>query len=135
MRITPLLALAPLLAFAGAAAAATPAEIVSTYQAAAAGENPGFTGFSADRGRLFFNSRHGSDWSCASCHTTDPRQAGRHAVTGKTIAPMATAVNPERFTDTAKVEKWFRRNCQDVLQRECSAQEKGDFIAWLSQAR
>jgi len=26
-------------------------------------------------------------------------------------------------------------NCQDVLQRECSAQEKGDFITWLSQIK
>ena len=71
---------------------------------------------------------------CASCHTASPKQAGQTRV-GKRIEPLAPAANPQRFTDAAKVEKWFRRNCQDVLQRECSAQEKGDFIAWLSQAR
>jgi len=71
---------------------------------------------------------------CASCHTANPKQAGQTRV-GKRIEPLAPAANPERFTDAAQVEKWFRRNCMDVLQRECSAQEKGDFIAWLSQIK
>ena len=44
---------------------------------------------------------------------------------------MAPAANPQRFTDAAKVEKWFRRNCKDVLGRACSAQEKGDVLAYL----
>ena len=55
-----------------------------------------------------------------------------HAATGKTIQPLAPAANAQRFTDTAKVEKWFRRNCNDVVGRECSAQEKADILAWLS---
>jgi mono/diheme cytochrome c family protein len=91
---------------------------------------------SATRGAALYRTEHpgrnGQAVSCASCHTANPKQAGRSRV-GKRIEPMATATNPDRFTDAAKVEKWFRRNCQDVLQRECSAQEKGDFIAWLSQ--
>jgi hypothetical protein len=44
---------------------------------------------------------------------------------------MAPAFNPQRFTDAAKVDKWFRRNCKDVLARECSAAEKADVLAWL----
>jgi hypothetical protein len=44
---------------------------------------------------------------------------------------MAPAVNPRVFTDTAKVDKWFRRNCRDVLQRECSAGEKADVLTYL----
>ncbi len=91
---------------------------------------------SATRGATLYRTEHpgrnGQAVSCAGCHTANPKQAGRSRV-GKRIEPMATVANPERFTDAAKVEKWFRRNCQDVLQRECSAQEKGDFIAWLSQ--
>ncbi|MBU2284174.1 MAG: DUF1924 domain-containing protein, partial [Gammaproteobacteria bacterium] len=43
----------------------------------------------------------------------------------------APATNPERFTNLKKVEKWFRRNCDDVFARECTAQEKGDFISWI----
>ena len=59
----------------------------------------------------------------------------RHASTGKTVAPLAPAFNPERFTDTAKADKWFRRNCKDVLSRECTAAEKADVLAWLVQLK
>jgi hypothetical protein len=44
---------------------------------------------------------------------------------------MAPSANPQRFTDAAKVEKWFKRNCNDVLRRSCTAEEKGDFIAYM----
>jgi hypothetical protein len=85
----------------------------------------------AERGRVFFSSRQGGEWSCTSCHGTPPTGAGKHASTGKSIEPLAPAANPRRFTDTAKVDKWFRRNCNDVLRRECSAGEKADVIAYL----
>ncbi len=45
---------------------------------------------------------------------------------------MAPAANPERLTDTAKMEKWFKRNCGDVLGRACTPSEKGDVIAYLT---
>lgn len=83
------------------------------------------------RGQHFFNTVHSREWSCASCHGAVPTQAGRHAATGKPIAALAPAFNPERFTDSAKVEKWFRRNCNDVLGRECTAAEKADVLGWL----
>lgn len=92
-------------------------------QAGAAGQ--------AERGRLFFTRRHGGEWSCASCHGNPPTAVGTHASTGKPIDPLAPSFNPRAFTDTAKVDKWFRRNCRDVLQRECSAAEKADVLAWL----
>jgi len=96
------------------------------------------TALSPARGEALYRSEHpgknGAAQSCASCHTANPKQPGQTRV-GKPIEPLAPAVNPERFTDAAKVEKWFRRNCTDVLQRECSAQEKGDFIAWLNQIK
>ena len=113
------------------ASAATPAEIQKDLEAAARAGAPGFSGFSAARGKQFFNSTHGNDWSCSSCHTLDPKNPGKHAKTGKEIAPMAPAANPQRFTDSAKVEKWFKRNCKDVVGRVCSAQEKGDVMAYL----
>jgi hypothetical protein len=86
----------------------------------------------ADRGRVFFTTRHGGEWSCASCHGQPPTGAGKHASTGKLIDPLAPAFNPRAFTDTARVDKWFRRNCKDVLLRECSAGEKADVLAWLT---
>jgi uncharacterized protein DUF1924 len=114
----------------GAASAASPLEIQRSLEAEARQATAGFAGFSAQRGEQFFNARHG-DWSCATCHTADPRQAGRHATTGKAIAPFAPAANADRFTSPAKVDKWFRRNCNDVLGRTCTAVEKGDVLTWL----
>ena len=51
--------------------------------------------------------------------------------TGKAIAPLAPAANAERFADAGKVEKWFRRNCNDVLGRACTPSEKADVLAYL----
>lgn len=118
-----------------AAGTDTPAALQARYAAAAQRESPGSGGLQAERGRQFFASRHGAEWSCSSCHTADPRTNGRHAVTGKTLKPLAPSANPDRFTDVAKVEKWFRRNCKDVLSRECTAREKGDVLAYLQSLR
>jgi hypothetical protein len=85
----------------------------------------------AGRGRDFFTRRHGSEWSCASCHGNPPTARGRHAGTGKTLDPLAPAFNARAFIDTARTDKWFRRNCNDVLKRECSAGEKADVLAYL----
>lgn len=114
------------------AAAELPADYMKSLQAAARTENPGFTAFSAQRGRAWFNTRHGTDWSCSTCHTENPLEKGKHATTGRSIAPMAPAANPERLTDAAKIEKWFKRNCGDVIGRTCTPIEKGDVIAYLT---
>ena len=86
---------------------------------------------SVDGGRIFFTSTHGSKWTCASCHGEAPTKVSKHASTGKAIDPLAPAANPDAFTDAARVDKWFRRNCKDVLSRECTAAEKSDVIAFL----
>jgi hypothetical protein len=127
-RITVTLLLVMLAARAGAAG---PADFLKEFEVQARKDSAAFSSFSAERGAQFFKSKHGGEWSCASCHTDDPAAPGRHVKTDKPIKPMAPAVNPNRFTDTAKVEKWFKRNCGDVLDRPCSAQEKGDFITYL----
>lgn len=85
----------------------------------------------AERGRQFFISRHGGEWACATCHGSPPTGAGRHASTGKRIDPLAPAFNPQAFSDSARSDKWFRRNCKDVLQRECTAAEKADVLSFL----
>jgi hypothetical protein len=116
---------------AAVAAAESPLDFQRAFEAEARQTAPGSSGFSAARGEQFFNVLHGREWSCATCHSADPRQAGRHATTGKNIAPLAPAANPDRFTNPATVAKWFRRNCNDVLGRPCTATEKGDVLAWL----
>lgn len=114
-----------------AASPTSPAELQAAWLAEARQSNPALRAFSAERGRSFFSTTHGSDWSCASCHTNNPGQGGSHAVTRKLIEPLAPAANPRRFSDAAKVDKWFGRNCKDVLGRACTPEEKGDLLAYL----
>ena len=44
---------------------------------------------------------------------------------------MAASASTARYTDPAKTEKWFKRNCKEVLGRECTAREKGDWLAYM----
>jgi len=127
-----------LMAIAGLAAqpalAETPDGMLAAIQKEASA-TPGFQGFSAARGESFFKSKHGGEWSCASCHTDNPAVPGKHAKTGKVIDPLAPAANAERFTSPKKVAKWFKRNCNDVLDRACTPQEQGDVLAYLLSVR
>lgn len=110
--------------------AETPGSVLASLKSDAS-PTQGFQDFSAARGEVFFKAKHGGEWSCASCHTDNPAMQGKHAKTGKIIKSLAPSANAERFTDMAKVEKWFKRNCNDVLERVCTAQEKGDVLAYL----
>lgn len=120
------------------ALAATPQELLKQYEAQAKQEIAAFPGFSADRGASFFRTERvhsdGKKVSCSTCHTSDPRNQGKTRA-NKVIEPIAPIANPQRFTDAAKVEKWFGRNCKDVLERACTAQEKGDYIQYLINVR
>lgn len=120
-----------LIAVSGIALAETPQSFLDEYRQAAKVQSPAFKGFSAAAGESFYKNKHGGDWSCASCHTENPTATGKHAVTGKVIQPISPNANPERFTDAAKVNKWFKRNCNDVLKRECTAEEKGNVLTYL----
>lgn len=113
------------MAFGPQALASSPQAELQRWQQAAG--QPG----NAARGQAFFKQRHGGEWSCASCHGDPPTLDSQHASTGKKIAAMAPAFNAERLTDSAKVDKWFKRNCKDVLSRECTAIEKADVLAYL----
>jgi hypothetical protein len=116
-----------------AANAARDAILTNLYTQAKA-TDAGFTGFSAPRGATFYAATHSGGKpdtpSCTTCHSTSPHQAGKTRA-GKDIAPMAVSKTPDRYTDADKVEKWFQRNCQSVLGRECTAIEKGDFLTFM----
>ena len=117
--------------------AETPQQIGQTYTAEAATRQPGFTP-SAKRGETLFRQRFAHNDrmpACTSCHTDSPLNAGQHAVTGKATRPLAVAANGERFADPAKVEKWFGRNCKEVVGRACTPGEKADFVAYMSEVR
>lgn len=89
---------------------------------------------SAARGETLFRAKSGSGGiaeACTACHTDDAKARGQHVKTHKEIEPLAPVANKERFTDPAKVEKWYKRNCKEVLGRLCTAQEKADFAAYM----
>ena len=79
----------------------------------------------------FTDAKTGEARRCSTCHTEDLRRVGKHATTGKAIDPLAPSANPKRLTEAEKVEKWLSRNCKWVLSRECSPQEKGDFLVMI----
>lgn len=105
--------------------AASANAILDGYQVEAKGT------FSAVAGEKLYKTVGPKQLSCASCHTDSPKSMGKHAKTNKAIDPLAPSVNPQRFTDAAQVEKWFKRNCNDALGRACTTQEKGDFVSYM----
>lgn len=108
--------------------------ILDGYLTAAKAADPAFQAFSAARGETLFRDNHGTGKpdtpACTTCHTETPQGTGRTRA-GKEIKPIAVSANPTRFTDPAEVEKWFGRNCNSVLGRECTPAEKGDFITFM----
>ncbi len=79
---TPAVCTALLLAFASASGAQVPPDYMKSLETAARAADSRFAGFSAERGQAWFNARHGTDWSCSTCHTENPLAVGRHATTG-----------------------------------------------------
>jgi len=112
-----------------AAAEAGPREdILAKFQAeAGAPANP------ANGKKMFFNN-YGTGKpdtpNCTTCHGETPQNGGITRA-GKAIDPIAVSATPDRFTDADKVDKWFRRNCTGVIGRECTAQEKVDFLTFM----
>lgn len=117
-------------------AAANPAQkaVQDHYAALARATEPAFKDGDAKRGEAFFQGRHtggkAETPSCTTCHSSDLKKAGQTRA-GKEIAPMAASVNAKRYIDQTEVEKWFKRNCSDVLGRECTPTEKSDALAYL----
>lgn len=105
-------------------------ERLAAYEAEGAGP------FDAEKGKSiwtqkFTHAKADKPRSCSICHTDNLQALGKHAKTGKAIKPMAPSVNPKRLTEVREIEKWLMRNCKWTLGRECTAQEKGDFLSYL----
>jgi len=109
-------------------------DILAQLTIQARADSAAFAGFSAARGYTLFSTKFGTGKpttpSCTACHTSSPLNEGKTRA-GKPIDPMAISKNPTRFTDPAKVAKWFRRNCRTVIGRECTALEKGDYLTFM----
>lgn len=109
-------------------------KLAERYASIAKNIDPNFAGLSATDGEAFFKRElviKGKPVACASCHTDNPADNGKHIVTGKPIRPLSPAVNDKRFADLDKVEKNFTSHCNDIIGRDCTAQEKGDYIMFL----
>jgi hypothetical protein len=140
-----------------AARAESPEALLGRYHAQAQDEVPGFRGFSVEQGRDFYFRKYPmpvlGEVGCVSCHLEDPRRSvlrhrtkipcrSCHVIDDaehpdplhakkREIEPFAPVANPRRFSDPDLVEKWFRLNCNYLLKRPCTAEEKGNLLAWL----
>lgn len=129
-RFTVLTITATLSLFVITATASVVDDVISQYQ------QQGALAPQVNNGKQLWTKTYTSDQkpqqrSCTSCHTENLRNAGKHIKTGKTIEPLAPSVNSERLTEVKKIEKWFKRNCKWTLGRECSLQEKADFLSYI----
>ncbi len=116
-------------------------ELVQRYSTIAKMEDAKYAGPSADEGRAFFNreviqfkgasKKSVKAISCATCHTSNPADIGKHIVTGKKIKPLSPIANPKRFDDIEKVENQFNKHCHEVVGSDCTAAEKANYIAFL----
>lgn len=120
---------------------ATAKKLADKYAAAAKTADPAYAGLSAADGKVFFNreviqfkgdpSVPGKAIACASCHTANPADIGKHIVTGKPIKPLSPLVNAKRFSFLDKVEKKFAEHCNEIVGSDCTAAEKANYIAYL----
>lgn len=119
----------------------TAQKLVDKYAAIAKNVDPNYAGPSASEGKTFLNreviqfkgdkSKPGKQLACASCHTANPADAGKHVITGKKIRPLSPAVNPKRFASIDHVERQFTKHCNEVVGSDCTVQEKANYIAFL----
>lgn len=119
----------------------TALKIADKYAAEAKEIDANYAGLSAEDGKAFFNreviqfkgdtKNSGKAIACASCHTENPADTGKHIVTGKLIKPLSPAVNAKRFSSVKDVEKKFTKHCNEVVGSDCTPQEKGNYIAYL----
>lgn len=110
-------------------------KLEKTYSTFAKAANPEYAGPSAVDGKFFFNRKiklaNGKEAACASCHTSNPADEGKHMITGKVIKPLSPMVNYKRFSDVNKVEEQFTLHCNDIIGSDCTAAEKANYIAYL----
>jgi hypothetical protein len=120
---------------------ATAQKLADKYTATAKAADPKWTGPTVEEGKTFYTreviqfkgdtKKTGKAIACASCHTANPADAGKHIITGKKIAPLSPAINAKRFADLDKVEKGFTKHCQEVVGSDCTPAEKASYITYV----
>lgn len=120
---------------------ATAQKLADKYAVAAKTADPKWAGPTVEEGKAFFTreviqfkgdpANPGKAIACASCHTANPADPGKHIVTGKKIAPLSPAVNAKRFASLDRVEKGFAKHCQEVVGSDCTPAEKASYITYV----
>ena len=108
-------------------------QFAQQYAAHVQGIDPSYK-LTAEAGRAFYlkkYTRKAKEESCSTCHTDSPANKGKHSDTGKAIQPLSPVVNNKRFSNLQHVEKNFTKHCQDIIGRDCTPQEKGNYITYL----
>jgi hypothetical protein len=130
-----LLALLSLSAVSANANVANAEKLVSIYSAVAKHDNPEYAGPTVAEGKFFFNRKvklgNAKEMACASCHTANPADEGKHIVTGKAIRPLSPVVNAKRFDDFEKVQGKFTQHCKEIIGSDCTAAEKANYITYV----
>lgn len=110
-------------------------DLLSDLQKEVLISNPNFKGFDLKRGEEIFTSKHigkkGKEISCTSCHGVNLNENGKNFFTAKEIKPLSPKTNPKRLTDLKEINKWLKRNFNDVYNKEGTAQEKGDVLTYI----
>lgn len=86
---------------------------------------------SANKGKQLWSYEAIPEKSCASCHGDNLSQTGSHVKTNKLIKPLSPKANSKRLTKVRKINKWLKRNCKFTYKRECTAEEKINFIEFI----
>lgn len=130
---TALLALLMLSSFSVQADMVTATQAAKDYGLFAKRLNPN-SQLTAEAGRAFYMKKvtyKNHVFACADCHGDNPALEGEHYTLGDKIKPLAPAANPSRFSSISKSEKNFSKHCIDLYGRNCTPQEKGDFVTYL----
>lgn len=130
-----LAALLSLAAVSAHASVANAEKLILIYNTQAKSANPEYAGPTVADGKFFFNRKiklgNGKEMACASCHTANPADNGKHVVTGKVIKPLSPTVNAKRFADFEKVEAKFTQHCTEIIGSDCTAAEKASYITYV----
>lgn len=130
-----LAALLGLTAISAQASTANAEKMIMIYTTQAKAANAEYTGPTAGDGKAFYNRKiklsNGKETACASCHTANPADKGKHIVTKKSIKPLSPTVNAQRFADFDKVEAKFTQHCNDIIGSDCTAAEKASYITYV----
>ena len=121
------------ISFSTYASVTTAQQAAKDYGSYAKALNPN-SKLSAEAGRAFYIKKvsyKGRIFACADCHSDNPAGMGEHSTLGNQIKPLAPSANSNRFSDINKSEQNFSKHCNDLYGRNCTPQEKGDFITYL----